>query len=143
MNSAVIRISTEKDDRDGEREIEQQRRQRQDQHHQDRHHADGERDVAAPQHACRGRQAEKTPAACRRARPKLRRSCRLIGPVGCGRVFRSFARRPAGRRHGRVEPRWRPRLPPKVRWKRLTLPPPAKCAGYMVTGGLTADALRY
>ncbi len=37
------------DDRDGKREVEQQRRQRQDQHHQDGEHADGKPDVAALQ----------------------------------------------------------------------------------------------
>ena len=56
----------------------------------------------------------------RRARPKLRRSCRLIAPVGCGHVFRSCARRPYGppARRKEKEPHSRPRLPPKVRWKR-------------------------
>ena len=47
MNTAVIRIRIEKDDREGQREVEQPRRQRQDQHHQDRDDADGEREVAA------------------------------------------------------------------------------------------------
>ena len=39
-----------KRDRDREREVEKDRRQRQDEDHEDRHHADGEPDIAAPEH---------------------------------------------------------------------------------------------
>ena len=46
MNSAVIRISTERMIEMASAEVEQDRRQRQDQDHQDGHHADRKRDVA-------------------------------------------------------------------------------------------------
>ena len=47
MNSAVIRISTDRMIEIASAQIEQDRRQRQDQHDEDGQHADGERDVAA------------------------------------------------------------------------------------------------
>jgi hypothetical protein len=46
----AISSTVGKEERDGEREIEQWRRQRQDEDDQDGHHAEGEPDVAAPQH---------------------------------------------------------------------------------------------
>jgi hypothetical protein len=49
MNSAVIRIRTEKDDRDRQQEVEHIGRQRQDQDDQDREDAEGEREIAALQ----------------------------------------------------------------------------------------------
>ena len=48
MNSAVIRISTDRMIEMASEQVEQDRRQRQDQHDQDGHHADREREVAAP-----------------------------------------------------------------------------------------------
>ena len=63
MNSAVIRISTERMIEIGEREVEQDRRQRQDQDHQDGHHADRERDVAALGEVAKAADAGKPEAA--------------------------------------------------------------------------------
>jgi len=74
MKSDTIRISTDNVIRDGEREVEQERRQRQDQHHQDRHHADNEPDVAPAKHG-----AEIDQARQRRLVP-FGRSC--VGQAG-------------------------------------------------------------
>ena len=50
MNSDVIRISTENVIEMASEKSSKQRRQRQDEDDEDRHHADGEPDVAAPEH---------------------------------------------------------------------------------------------
>jgi hypothetical protein len=85
MKSDTIRISTDNVIRDGEREVEQERRQRQDQHHQDRHHADNEPDVAPAKHG-----AEIDQARQRRLIPFGRscvgHSCRLAPSIAVARL---------------------------------------------------------
>ena len=72
MNSAVIRISTERMIENASANIQHQRRQRQDQDDQDGHHADRERDVAAL-----GQVAQTPDAGEREAAGRL--SCRDVG----------------------------------------------------------------
>src|SRR5580704_9479183 len=67
----------------------------------------------------------------------LLRSCRPIRSVDYGRVVQSYALRPEGRRHAGLEPRSNPRLPPG-KCGGNGYASQAKCAGFMVTGWLTA-----
>ena len=111
-----------KGDRDGEREIEQHRRQRQDEDHEDRHHADRERDVAAPEHGAEvGEPRQRRVAALRRDasvmpadRPRLRsRDSKLCAAAGGP---------PARRIGAALASKAGPRSVKRVRWKRLRLP---------------------
>ena len=113
-----------KGDRDGERKIQQQRRQRQDEDQQDRHHADGESNVAPPQHRAEvGEPRQRRVGALRRR--YVGHVVRSAPPVtvACFKGLRG-GRRATGTEHwcrARVQG-WSPGSVKRVRWKRLRLP---------------------
>ena len=133
MNSAVIRISTEMMIEMASADVEQHRRQRQDQHHQDGEHADGERQVAALQERAEVAEAGELDAAGG--------LCRCGGDVAHYNPIAAMPR--AARTRNRQRSSNRSRAPSAVpgtstRW--VITPTPAIFAHFMVSGGLTDAA---